>query len=99
MAALSLQYRGQAFSSCSKQGPTVYYSVRASRCGDFTGSRANGLSGCGALAHLLRSLWDLPRSGIESVSPALASGFLATGPPGKSMMSTYCAPTAYQPLG
>ena len=29
-------------------------------------------------------MWDLPGSGIKPVSPALASGFLTTGPPGKS---------------
>ena len=28
-------------------------------------------------------MWDLPGSGIEPVSPALAGGFLTTGPPGK----------------
>ena len=30
-------------------------------------------------------MWDLPGPGIESVSPALAGGFLTTGPPGKSL--------------
>ena len=29
-------------------------------------------------------MWNLPESGIEPVSPALAGGFLATGPPEKS---------------
>ena len=29
-------------------------------------------------------MWDLPRPGIEPVSPALAGRFLATGLPGKS---------------
>ena len=29
-------------------------------------------------------MWDLPRPGIEPMSPALAGGFLTTGPPGKS---------------
>ena len=28
-------------------------------------------------------MWDLPRPGLEPVSPALAGGFLATAPPGK----------------
>ena len=27
-------------------------------------------------------MWDLPRLGIESVSPALAGGFFTTEPPG-----------------
>ena len=30
------------------------------------------LSGCGTRAYLLRSMWDLPRSGMEPGSPALA---------------------------
>ena len=28
-------------------------------------------------------MWDLPGPGIDPVSPALASGFLTTGPPVK----------------
>ena len=28
-------------------------------------------------------MWDLPGPGPESMSPALAGGFLTTGPPGK----------------
>ena len=28
-------------------------------------------------------MWDLPRPGIEPVSPALADGFFTTEPPGK----------------
>ena len=30
-------------------------------------------------------MWDLPGPGIEPVSPALAGGFLTTGPLGKSL--------------
>ena len=30
-------------------------------------------------------VWDLPRPGLEPVSPALAGGFLTTGPPGKPL--------------
>ena len=41
------------------------------------------LSSCGARAYLLHGMWDLPGPGIESVSPALAGGFLTTAPPGK----------------
>ena len=29
-------------------------------------------------------MWDLPGPGIEPMSPALAGGFSATAPPGKS---------------
>ena len=28
-------------------------------------------------------MWDLPRPGLEPVSPALAGGFLTIAPPGK----------------
>ena len=47
------------------------------------GSRCAGFSSCGARAQLLCGMWDLPRSGLEPVSPALAGGFLTTAPPGK----------------
>ena len=30
-------------------------------------------------------MWNLPRSGMEPVSPALSAGFLCTMPPGKSL--------------
>ena len=33
-------------------------------------------------AKLLRSMWDLPRSGIEAMSSALAGGFFTTEPTG-----------------
>ena len=32
----------------------------------------------------LSCMWDLPGSGLEPVSPALAGGFLTTAPPGKA---------------
>ena len=41
------------------------------------------LSSCGTQALLLRGMWDLPRPGLEPVSPALAGRFLTTEPPGK----------------
>ena len=34
-------------------------------------------------------MWDLPGPGIEPVSPSLASGFLTTAPPGKSLNQLY----------
>ena len=37
-----------------------------------------GLSSCGTQAQLLCSIWDLPRSKIEPVSPALAGRFFTT---------------------
>ena len=41
------------------------------------------LSCCGTQAQLLCSMWDLPGSGTEPVSAALASGFSTTEPTGK----------------
>ena len=46
------------------------------------GSRVLRLS-CGAWAWLFLAMWDLPGPGIEPMFPALAGGFLTTGPPGK----------------
>ena len=44
---------------------------------------------CGARAQLLLGMWNLLRPGIEPVSPALAGGFLTTGPPGKSQLFSF----------
>ena len=41
------------------------------------------LSSCGSRAQLLRGMWDLPRPGLEPVSPALAGRFSTPVPPGK----------------
>ena len=48
-----------------------------------TGSRHAGSVNCGSWAQLLRGMWDLPRPGLEPVSPALAGRFSTTAPPGK----------------
>ena len=42
------------------------------------------LSNCGSRAQLLRGMWDLPRPGLDPVSPALAGRLSTTVPPGKS---------------
>ena len=57
-----------------------------------TGSRPTGFSSCSTRAQQLwhtglvvpHGVRDLPRPGLEPVSPALAGGFLTTVPPGKS---------------
>ena len=41
------------------------------------------LSSYGSRAQLLHGMWDLPRPGLEPVSPALAGRFSTTAPPGK----------------
>jgi len=42
------------------------------------------LRGCGTWVPLLLGMWNLLKSQIEPVSPALAGGFLSTVPPGKT---------------
>ena len=49
------------------------------------GSRAQAV--CGTRAQLLCDTQDLPSSGIEPVSPALASRLFSTEPPGKPFSS------------
>ena len=79
--------RARAFSSCGKRGP-LFIAVR----GPFTiaappvaGHRlqTRRLSIYGSRAQLLHGMWDLPRPGLEPVSPALAGRFSTTAPPGK----------------
>ena len=41
----------------------------------------HGLKGCGVQTWLPCYMWDLPGSGIEPMSPALAGGFFTTEPP------------------
>ena len=63
--------------------------VQASHCGGFSRAWALGCPGVssrGAQAWLPQGMWNLPRPGIELMSPALASGFLTTGPSGKSSL-------------
>ena len=45
-------------------------------------------------------MWDLPRPGLESMSPALAGGFLTTAPPGKPFPGRllYCVAILYVSL-
>ena len=87
MAVLGLCFCARAFSSCGKWGP-LFIAV----CGPLTIASSlvaehrlhtRRLSNCGSWAQLLHSTWDLPRPGLEPVSPALAGRFLTTVPPGK----------------
>ena len=88
---LGLHCHTQAFSSCSKLGLPSSCSAQTSHCSSFPCAE-HGLQACRLSSHstralLLHGMWNLPRPGIEPVSPALAGGFLTTGPPGKSLMS------------
>ena len=87
MAVLGLRFCARAFSSCGKWGP-LFIAVRGPLT--IAASLVAGhklqtrrLSTCGSRAQLLCGMWDLPRPGLEPVSPALAGGFSTTVPPGK----------------
>ena len=87
MAVLGLHFCVRAFSSCGKQGP-LFIAVRgpltivASLVVEHR-LQTHRLSNCRSRAQSLHSMWDLPRPGLEPVSPALAGRFSTTAPPGK----------------
>ena len=84
---LGLRFCARAFSSCGERGP-LFIAVRgpltvaASLVAEH-GLQTRRLSSCGSWAWLLRGMWDLPRPGLEPVSPAFAGRFSTTAPPGK----------------
>ena len=66
----------RAFSSCGQWRLLSSCGAQASRCRGFFCCRAQalgrlGFSSCGAWAQLLWGMQDLPRSGVEPMSPAL----------------------------
>ena len=80
-------FRARAFSSCGKRGP-LFIAVRGPltiAAPPVVGHRLQTcrLSSCGSRAQSLRGMWDLPRPGLEPVSPALAGRLSTTAPPGK----------------
>ena len=84
---LGLRFCARAFSSCGKRGP-LFIVVRgpltivASLVVEHR-LQTRRLSSCGSRAQLLHGMWDLPRPGLEPMSPALAGRFSTTVPPGK----------------
>ena len=87
MAVLGLRFCARAFSSCGKRGPLFIamrgpLTVAASPVAEHR-LQTRRLSSCGSRAQLLHGMWDLPRPGLEPVSPALAGRFSTTVPPGK----------------
>ena len=87
MAALGLRFCARAFSICSKWGPLFIavhrlLTVAASLVAEHR-LQTRRLSNCGSRAQSLHGTWDLPRPGLEPVSPALAGRFSTTAPPGK----------------
>ena len=87
LAVLGLRFCARAFSSCGKRGPPLTavhgpLTIAASLVAEHR-LQTRRLSSCGSRALLLRGMWDLPRPGLEPVSPALAGRFSTTAPPGK----------------
>ena len=87
MAVLGLHLSARAFSSCGKRGPPLTavrgpLTIAASPAAEHR-LQTRRLSSCGSRAQLLRGMWDLPRPGLEPMSPALAGRFSTTAPPGK----------------
>ena len=93
MAVLGLRFCARAFSSCGERGP-LFITVRgpltvaASLVAEHR-LQTRRLSSCGSRAQLLPGMWDLPRPGLEPVSPALTGGFSTTTPPGKPHLSAF----------
>ena len=88
MAVLGLRFCARAFSRCGKRGP-LFIAVRgpltiAASFVEEHRLQTRRLSNCGSRAQLLRGMWDLPRPGLEPVSPALAGRLSTTAPPGKT---------------
>ena len=82
MAVLGLHFCARAFSSCGKWGP-LFIAVRGPLTIAASLVAEHRLSNCSSRAQLLRGMWNLPRPGLEPVSPALAGRFSTTAPPGK----------------
>ena len=87
MAVLGLRCCARAFSSCGKWGP-LFIAVRGpptivtSLVAEHR-LQTRRLSNCGSQTQSLHGMWDLPRPGLEPVSPALAGRLSTTAPPGK----------------
>ena len=89
MAALGLLCWAKAFSSCGKQGLPSSCGAWASHCRGFSccgawgpGTQASVVAACGlSCSEACDIFLD---QGIKLMTPALAGGFLTTGPPGKS---------------
>ena len=81
---LQLRQVGATLHCGARASPVAEHRLQTRRLSS-CGSRAleHRLSSCGARAYLLRGMWDLPRPGLEPVSPALAGRFSTTAPPGK----------------
>ena len=89
MAVLGPRFSARAFPSCGERGPLFIaargpLTIAASLVAEHR-LQTRRLSSCGSRAQSLRGMWDLPRPGLEPVSPALAGRFSTTAPPGNSL--------------
>ena len=93
MAVLGLHFCAWAFSSFGKRG-ALFIAVRgplviaASPVAEHR-LQTRRLSSCGSRAQLLRGTWDLPRPGLEPMSPALAGRLSTTASLGKPRVSYF----------
>ena len=95
LAVLGLRFCARAFSSCGERGPlfiTVHgpLTIAASPVAEHR-LQTRRLSSCGSRAQPLCGMWDLPRPGLEPVSPASAGRLSTTAPPGKPYGFLCCA--------
>ena len=93
LVVLGLRFCARAFSSCGERGP-LFIAVRGplTIAASFVAEhrlQTRRLSNCGSWAQLLHGMWDLPRPGLEPVSPALAGRFSTTVPPGKPKLTAF----------
>ena len=82
LAVLGLRFLCEGFLQLWRAGATLHCGVAASLAAEHK-LQTRRLSSCGSRAQLLRGMWDLPRPGLEPVSPALAGRLSTTVPPGK----------------
>ena len=101
VAVVGLRFCARAFSSCGARGP-LFIAVRgpltiaASLVAEH-GLQTRRLSSCGSRAQPLRGMWDLPRPGLEPVSPALAGRLSTAAPAGKPGPDVWWALLAESP--
>ena len=93
MAVLGLRFCARAFSSYGKWGPLFIavlgpLTITASPVVEHK-LQTRRLSNCGSRVQLLHGMWDLPRPGLEPVSPASAGRLSTTAPPGKPPLSIF----------
>ena len=93
MAVLGPRFCARALPSRGKWGPLFIavhgsLTIAASPAAEHR-LQTRRLSNCGSRAQLLCGMWDLPRPGLEPMSPALAGRFSTTAPPGKPHRKIY----------